>query len=88
MKNYREEQVNSTNEYCINEYWEEDKILDNIIITFYYWRRKENCRGFDGSINICKVKGVKDNKSKYIRNNWILNLKEEYCIETMLNKMN
>jgi hypothetical protein len=41
MNNFREEQINSTPEYCINQYWEKDVEVNDTKITFHYWRRKE-----------------------------------------------
>ena len=48
MKNFREEQINSTSEYCINQYWEKETKVDGVNITFHYWMRKEGCKGFTG----------------------------------------
>ena len=42
MKNFREEQINSTNEYCINQYWEKDvdeEIEGKEIVTGYEVKR-------------------------------------------------
>jgi len=88
MKNFREEQLNSTTEYCINQYWEKDMIIDDIIITLYYWRRKEGCKGFNGKEGISKVVGVKGNKRKWVRSIWCLNLGEKYCVDLIRNKFN
>ena len=90
MKNFREEQVNSTKEYCINQYWEKDVNVDGVNITFHYWRRKEGCKGFNGKENILKVEGKKKIEDKIIRRSiksiWTLNLGEEHCIKDIISK--
>jgi len=86
MKNFREEQVNSTNEYCINQYWEKEVEVGGITITIEYWKRKEGCKGYFEGERILRVKGIKDMKKKEIRSIWLLNLGEEYCIESMVGK--
>jgi hypothetical protein len=90
MKNFREQQINSTDEYCINQYWEKEVQMNGIDITFYYWKRKEGCKGFDGRENILKVEGKKKIEDKLVRSSiksiWSLNLGERYLIETMVSK--
>jgi hypothetical protein len=88
MKNFREEQINTTDEYCINQYWEKDVIVNDINITFHYWKRKEGCRGYNGDECIMKVIGIKDNKKKQIRSVWSTSLGEEYCTKQMVGKFN
>lgn len=84
MKNFREEQINTTDEYCINQYWEKDVVVNDIIITFYYWKRKEGCKGYNGNESIMKVIGIKGNKKKQIRSVWSTNLGEKHCIEQIV----
>ena len=90
MKNFREEQVNSTKEHCINQYWEKDVKVDGVNITFHYWRRKEGCKGFTGKDCITKVVGEKKVGDKIVKKRiesiWSVNLGEKYLIETMVSK--
>jgi hypothetical protein len=86
MKNFREEQINSTTDYCINQYWEKDVKVDDVNITFYYWRRKEGCKGFTGEERIMKVVGVKDGKKRMVRSVWTINLGEGHCIKDIISK--
>ena len=86
MKNFREEQINSTPEYCINQYWEKEVEVNDVKITFHYWKRKEGCKGFTGNEVISKVVGVKDDKKRMVRSVWVTSLGEKRCIEHILNK--
>ena len=91
MKNFREEQINSTTEPCINQYWEKEVEENDVKITFYYWMRKEGYKGYWGEKGrIEKVVGEKkiDDKVKKKRINsiWSTSLGEDYCIKLMLNK--
>jgi len=86
MKNFRENQINSTKEYCINQYWEKDVEVNGVSITFHYWKRKEGCKGFTGKELINKVVGVKDGKKRMITSTWVTNLGEEHCIKHIINK--
>jgi len=86
MKNFREVQLNSTNEYCINQYWEKEVEVEGITITFHYWKRKEGCKGYFEGERILKVKGIKDRKKKEIRSVWTLNSGEKHCITYMVSK--
>ena len=86
MKNFREIQVNSTDEYCMNQYWEKDINVNNINITVYYWKRKEGCKGFDGTENISKVIGFKDDKWRMVKGIWDLNLGEKHCVNLIVSK--
>ena len=86
MINFREEQINSTTEYCINQYWEKEVEVNGILITIYFWKRKEGCKGYFEGERIEKVIGVKDNVKKRITSVWITNLGENYCTEQMIAK--
>jgi hypothetical protein len=86
MKNFREEQINSTDEYCINQYWEKEIEVEGITITLHYWRRKEGCKGYFLGERINKVVGLKDEKKKQIRSVWVTGLGENHCIEYMVSK--
>jgi hypothetical protein len=86
MKNFREEQINSTTEPCINQYWEKDVSVDGVNITFHYWKRKEGYKGYTGKESIIKVVGIKDKKKKRITSVWSVNLGEKYCTDLMLSK--
>ena len=86
MKNFREEQINSTSEYCINQYWEKETKVDGVNITFHYWIRKEGCKGFTGEERIMKVVGVKDGKKRMVRSVWTINLGEGHCIKDIISK--
>lgn len=77
MKNFREEQINVN---VINQYWEKDTIVDDIFITFYYWKRKKGSVGYTGDEQIIEVVGVKNNKKRRVRSVWSLNLGEGFCI--------
>ena len=47
MKNLREEQIGISNgKACINQYWEKDIVVNDIVITFHYSKRKEGSHGF------------------------------------------
>jgi hypothetical protein len=85
MKNFREEQITFN---VINQYWEKDIVVDDIIITFYYWKRKKGCVGYDGNEQIREVVGVKNNKKRRIKSVWSLNLGEEFCIGQIVAKFN
>jgi hypothetical protein len=86
MKNFREEQINSTTEPCINQYWEKDVNVDGIDITFHYWKRKKGYKGYTGKEGILKVVGIKEGKKKRITSVWSVNLGERHCIELMVSK--
>jgi hypothetical protein len=91
MKNFREEQINSTTEPCINQYWEKEVEENGVKITFHYWRRKEGYKGYWGEEGrISRVVGEKkvDDKIKKKRINsiWSIGLGEDYCKKQMLNK--
>jgi hypothetical protein len=83
MKNFREEQVNSVSEPCINQYWEKEVEVDGIKITLYYWKRKEGYVGYTGNEGILRVVGVKDGKKRRIE---FTSFSEKHCIEKMINK--
>ena len=86
MKNFREEQINSTNEYCINQYWEKDVEVNDTKITFHYWMRKKGCKGFTGDEMINKVVGIKDGKKRMVNSKWITSLGEDHCIKVILSR--
>jgi hypothetical protein len=86
MKNFREEQINSTPDYCINQYWEKEVKEKGVNITFYYWRRKEGCKGFTGEERIMKVVGVKDGKKKTVTSVWVTSLGDIYCTRHIISK--
>jgi hypothetical protein len=89
MINFREEQINSTNEYCVNQYWEKEIIKNNVKLILYFWRRKQDCPGYWGEEGLIKkVEGIKNNKRKRITSSWILNLGENYCVKQMIAKFN
>jgi hypothetical protein len=83
MKNFREEQVNSVSEPCINQYWEKEVEVDGIKITFYYWKRKEGYKGYTGKEGILRVVGVKNGKKRRIE---FTPFNEQHCIEQMIGK--
>lgn len=90
MKNFREQQINSTDEYCINQYWEKEVEEKGINITFHYWKRKEGCKGFTGEDRILEVVGEKKVGDKIVRKRiksvWSINLGEKYLVEEMIAK--
>jgi hypothetical protein len=83
MKNFREEQVNSVSEPCINQYWEKEVEIDGIKITFHYWKRKEGYKGYTGKEGILEVVGVKNGKKRRIEHT---SFGEQHCIEKMIKK--
>jgi len=86
MKNFREEQINSTTEHCINQYWEKEVEVGGVLITFYFWKRKKGCKGYFEGERIEKIVGVKDGVKKRITSTWITSLGEDYCTKQIISR--
>jgi len=91
MKNFREEQTNSTTEPCINQYWEKEVEEKGVKITFYYWRRKEGYKGYWGEegriIRVIGEKKIGDKiKKKRIGNTRFASLGENWYKQQIISK--